>query len=179
MNKIATLILSIAAFSSSAMAFAKIETVPSVNLGRFAGAWYEIARNPIIFEPKCACARQLLSPLPDAKISVLNTCNKDTADGKLTEISGTAEASDETNSKLAVDFGFPWKGQYWIIALAPDYSYAAVTDSWGYSLYILSKTPTLDAASYQAALDAAQAQVSIKRLVVTDQTGCTYPAVTQ
>jgi apolipoprotein D and lipocalin family protein len=176
MKKIALILVSMAAFASSAAAFAKVETVAAVDLARFAGTWYEIARNPIIFEPVCACARQVLAPLPNGQISVLNTCNKNNVDGPLTSIRGTAEATDASDSKLAVDFGFPWKGDYWIIDLAPDYSYAVVTDRFGYSLYILSKTPNMDETSYQNALKAAETQVSIKRLVVTDQTGCTYPA---
>jgi apolipoprotein D and lipocalin family protein len=169
------MVISFIAFATSAFAFASIKTVPQVDLAKFAGTWYEIARNPIIFEPKCACARQVLTPMPDGKVAVLNSCNKDDVNGKLTTIRGTAEASDDTGAKLAVDFGFPWKGDYWIIDVAPDYSYAVVTDRFGYSLYILSRTPQMDPVSFQDALDAAKTQVSINRLKITDQNSCTYP----
>lgn len=155
---------------------AKVETVSHVDLSRYVGAWYDIASNPIIFQPSCPCERQLLTPTANGKVSVFNSCNKDTVDGKLTEIRGTAEPEDATNAKLAVDFGFPWKGQYWIIALDSDYRYAVVSDNFGYSLYILSKTPQLDPALYEQALQQAQAaHVSVKNLVASNQLGCTYP----
>lgn len=157
-------------------AFAKVETLPSVDLGKFAGTWYRIAANPIIFEPKCACARQVLSARPDGKIGVLNTCNKDTLDGKLVSISGTATATDSTHSKLSVNFGLPWGGDFYIIALAPDYQWAVVTDRFGYSLYIQAKTPTLSAEQFNEALSAASEQVSVNRLVLEQQDGCSYPA---
>lgn len=157
-------------------AFAKVETLPSLDLGKFAGTWYRIAANPIIFEPKCACARQVLSPGADGKINVLNTCNKNDVDGKLVTISGTATPKDSTNSKLSVNFGLPWGGDFYVIAVSSDYQVAVVTDRFGYSLYIQAKTPTISAEQYNEALDAAAAQVSTSRLQIEQQDGCTYPA---
>ncbi len=157
-------------------AFARVETVPSVDLTQYVGTWYEIARNPIIVEPKCPCARQVLTPRPDGQVDVFNSCNKYKVSGKLSVIRGTAKPSDPTGAKVAVNFGFPWKGDYWIIALDSDYRWAAVTDRFGYSLYILARTPFLDQASYEEAVKAASAQVSVRRLRPTEQLGCTYPA---
>jgi apolipoprotein D and lipocalin family protein len=156
--------------------FASVQTVPKVDLNRYVGTWYDIASNPILFQPSCPCERQVLTPEPSHKVSVFNSCNKKTASGPLSTIHGTAQAVDSTDAKLAVDFGLPWKGDYWIIGLDPDYRYAVVSDRFGYSLYILSKTPELDKSLYEAALEAAQkANVSTKRLVFSDQLGCQYP----
>lgn len=163
-------------FGSSA--FAAVETVSHVDLSRYVGTWYDIASNPIIFQPSCPCERQVLTPTADGKVSVFNSCNKGSPDGQLSEIRGTAEPVDGTNSKLAVDFGFPWKGAYWIIALDTDYRYAVVSDNFGYSLYILSKTPQLEDSLYQQALKSAQAaNVNTKNLVFSSQVGCQYPPV--
>ncbi|MBY0470902.1 lipocalin family protein [bacterium] len=168
-------LFSFSLFISNAFAFGLPQTVASVDLARFAGTWYEVARNPIVFEPTCACARQVLTPRADGKVDVYNSCNEGSPSGNLREIRGTAEATDSSGAKLSVDFGFFWSGDYWIVGLAPDYSYAVVTDRIGYSLYILSRTPEMDPALYDQALKDAAAQVSISRLVVQPKQVCSYP----
>ncbi len=179
MKKLALLLLAlcIGNVPSVSHAFARIQTVPHVELDRYVGTWYDISSNPILFQPSCACERQVLTPTADGKVSVFNSCNDPTAKDPLSEIRGTAEAVDPTDSKLAVDFGFPWKGDYWIIALDPEYRYAVVTDRFGYSLYILSKTPELDESLYNEALHSAATQVNVSNLKFSDQTGCVYPPV--
>lgn len=171
------LALMLVALSITQSAFADLITVPQVDLGRFAGTWYQIARNPIIFEPaNCFCARQVLTPRADGKIDVYNSCNRDSLTGPLAEIRGTAEVSDpKIMSKLSVNFGSPIKGDYWIIALDKEYRYAVVTDRFKYSLYILSKTPTLDEVLYQQAVTDAQVQVKTNKLKMTPQLDCRYP----
>ncbi len=170
-------LLSIFCISFVSQASGQIVTVPSVDVGRYLGTWYQISRNPMIFEGDCVCAQQKLGATSVAgQISVFNSCNDKTSAGPVRSVSGTATSVDAvSNSKFSVDFGFPWKGEYWIIALAQDYSYAVVTDSRGDSLYILSKTPTLDPLLYQEAVGEAQKQVSVSKLRTTDQTACTYP----
>jgi apolipoprotein D and lipocalin family protein len=155
-------------------AFAKLETVKSVDLGKFVGVWYRISANPIVFEPKSKCARQVLMPTADSKVAVYNSGNR-FSNGELFEIRGTAEAIDETGSKLEVDFGLPWKGSYWIIALDPEYRYAAVTDSHGYSLYIMSRFPTLDQELYKKAVAEVSTKINTDKLRMEDQSNCTYP----
>ncbi len=167
------LALSICLLGSNA--FAQIKTLDKVDLGKFAGTWYRIAANPIVFEPKSTCTRQVLTPSA-GPILVYNSAILQST-GKLFEIGGTAEPVDSTGSKLKVDFGGGRKGSYWIIAFDPANGYAAVTDSWGYSLYIMSRTPTLAANLYQKAVAEASAQVSTKKLQIQDQTNCTYPPI--
>ncbi len=170
------LLLAALGFSSAASAFFGIETVPRVDLGRYAGTWYRVSANPIIVEPKCACARQVLTPSNDGRIEVLNTCQRDQVGGEPVEIRGFATSNDETGARLSVDFGLPWKGQFWIVALDSEYRYAAVTDSVGYSLYIVSRTPELAPELYQEAVAAAQrANVRVDKLVMQSHQGCTYP----
>ncbi len=175
LNKLLILIQLICAYSFSFGA-ANIKTASNVDAARFLGTWYRIAANPIIFEPSCVCARQVLNMQSNGKIGVYNSCNKKDTTGKLVEIRGTAQPKDASVSKLSVDFGLPWKGSYWIIAVDQDYRWAVVSDSLGYSLYVMSKTIDLSPEQYQEAISAAMANnVSVKRLKIQSQAGCVYP----
>jgi apolipoprotein D and lipocalin family protein len=161
---------------ASAEAFGQIKTVDYVDPTLYVGTWYQIARNPHPFEKGCVCSRQVLA-LNGAGVDVYNSCNDQTVTGPLMEIRGTAVIDDSvTNAKLIVDFGLPKKGEYWIIGLDPQYRYAVVSDSTGQSLYVLSKTPTLDPGLYAQAVSDASNKLDTSRLSLTEQNGCTYPA---
>lgn len=155
-----------------------LETVPFVDVKSYLGTWYQIARNPLPFDNDCACTQQTLG-LDSIKnhVTVFNSCNDKTPAGVLQEIRGIAISDDPvSNARFTVDFGLPQKGQYWIIGLGANYEYAVVSDPSRRSLFILSKTPTLDPALYTEALGKAQAQIDISKLLFTEQTGCSYPA---
>lgn len=156
---------------------ASISTVSSVDVAKYAGRWYRISANPLPFEKDCFCTQQTLAPISGSpEVSVYNSCNDKSASGPLREIRGTAKSVEPiSNAKFEVDFGFPRKGEYWIIGLGQNYEYAVVTDSRGDSLYILSKTPTLDPKLYLEARDGAALQVDTSKLEVTDHSNCSYP----
>jgi len=155
---------------------AELETVPFVDVGRYLGDWYQIARNPLAFEGDCYCARQRLSLREDGNVGVYNSCNDAGINGPLREISGFATNDDpKSNSKFTVDFDLPHKGQYWIIGLDKDYRYAVVSDPSLKSLYILSKTPALSQELYNEATGLASRQLDISKLRGTVQLGCSYP----
>lgn len=160
----------------SASAWAQLSTVPYVDLNKYVGTWYQIARNPIFFENGCVCSRQVLTPLASGQVQVYNSCNLMSPDGPLRDISGLATNQDPvTNAKFKVDFNLPKKGDYWVIGLDAQYRYAVVSEPSMAALYILSKTPTLDAVLYQEALQKASDQVDISKLSITPQSGCVYP----
>ena len=176
MLKILFLVLLNSAVVQAGVKSDELKTVDYVELSKFAGTWYQIARKPVIFERGCVCSRQTLTPMEDGKIAVLNTCNLQNPQGKLASISGEATVVDaKSNAKLKVDFGLPYKGDYWIIGLAPDYSWAIVTDPGDVSLYVLSKTPTLSELDYQQAVTVAAQQRDVSVLTRTSQEGCNYP----
>jgi len=179
MNKTLLGLMVLVGVLASSFTFAdEIKTVAQVDLGKYLGNWYQISRNQNPFEPNCYCAVQILAPLSADSVSVRNTCNKDSITGDLAEIKGSASVTDApANSKLSVDFGFFFKGEYWIIGLDEQYRYAVVTDSKGSSLYILSKTPTLAPELYNKAVLDASSQVNVTKLKTTPQEGCTYPAL--
>jgi apolipoprotein D and lipocalin family protein len=155
------------------------EAVSSVDLSRYQGKWYEIARFPNRFEKSCAgdvTATYRLAT--DGGINVLNECRK--ANGEIKRAEGKARKADKNGptSKLEVRFApaflsflpVVW-GDYWVIALAPDYSYSVVGDSKRDYLWILSRTPVMDEAVYQKAVSAAAAQgFAVSRLLRTKQT---------
>ena len=117
-----------------------LETVPKVDLSRYTGHWFEIARYPNRFERKCdSNAMATYSLRSDGKISVVNTCK--TREGKLTQSNGWAQVVDQkTGSKLKVTFFWPFFGDYWIIDLSPNYEYAVIGEPSRKYLWILSRT---------------------------------------
>jgi len=139
-----------------------VRTVASVDLDRYLGQWYEIARYPNRFQRNCAGdVTATYAPRSDARIDVINRCRA--ADGAVIEARGVARVVDATSAKLKVRFApavlsplpFVW-GDYWIIGLAADYSWAVVASPDRRYLWILARTPALDSGQRAAALDAAR-----------------------
>jgi apolipoprotein D and lipocalin family protein len=129
-----------------------LAVVPSVDLGKYVGRWYEIARLPNRFEKKCVSSVTATYTLrPDGNIDVLNECKK--ASGELKKAKGKAKVVDkESNAKLKVTFFWPFYGDYWILDLGANYEYAVVGDESRKYLWILSRTPQIDEALYQKLL---------------------------
>ena len=130
----------------------KLETVPSVDLKRYVGTWYEIARYPNRFQKKCSSDTTANYTLrDDGKIQVVNACRK--SDGTLDTAKGTARVVDsQTNAKLKVTFFWPFYGDYWVIGLGKNYEYAIVGEPSRKYLWILSRTPQMTPALYQEAI---------------------------
>lgn len=154
------------------------DTVPSVDLSRYMGKWYEIARFPNRFQKKCSgnvtATYELQS---DGRIKVVNECRNQK--GETDRAEGTARRASKQgpDSKLEVRFAPSWLswlpavwGDYWILELADDYGYSLVGSPDRKYLWILSRTPQMDAATYQRLVDAAKAKgFEIERLAGTVQ----------
>ena len=123
-------------------------TVEKVDLKKYAGLWYEIAKIPNSFQDHCAYGTTAeYKLLEDGKIEVINKCYE--KDGEADIADGLAKVVDKkTNAKLEVSFfsilGIrPFWGDYWVIGLEDNYQWAVVgTPSRKYG-WILSRTPTL------------------------------------
>ena len=128
------------------------EVVPAVDLSRYVGQWYEIARLPNRFQKKCADSVTANYTLrSDGGIQVVNRCRK--SSGEFTTATGKATIVDKkTNAKLKVTFFWPFYGKYWILDLGPNYEYAVVGEPGRRYLWILSRTPQIDEALYQQLL---------------------------
>lgn len=120
-----------------------LETVLHVDLNRYIGRWYEIARYPNGFERKCARdVTAEYSIKSNGDIRVVNSCI--TSSGAVARSVGTAKVVDKsTNAKLKVTFFWPFYGNYWIIALGQGYHYAVVGEPSRKYLWILSRTPRI------------------------------------
>jgi apolipoprotein D and lipocalin family protein len=128
-----------------------LDVVPSVNIEKYMGTWYEIARYPNRFQDGCVATQVQYSLRPDGKVKVINSCCENSVDGKVKSIEGKAWSVDsQTNAKLKVQFFWPFRGDYWIIQLDKDYTYAVVGHPKRTYLWILSRTPVLDEATYGA-----------------------------
>lgn len=163
---------SAAAMSAAASADKPLATVPSVDLEKYMGRWYEIASFPQSFQKGCHCSAAEYSMTDKGYVRVVNTCRKGGAEGKIKTANGKAfVVAGSGNAKLRVQFFWPFRGNYWIIDLAPDYAYAVVGDPSRKYLWILSRTPRLDETLYREIVERAAAKsFNVSKLVRTDQT---------
>ena len=130
-----------------------LQTVSSVDLKKYCGKWYEIASYPQRFQKGCNCTIAEYTLNEKGFVIVENRCNKDSVDGKQSYIKGKAFVeSNSGNTKLKVQFFWPFTGKYWIIDLADDYSYAVVSQPNKKYLWILSRTPKMNDTIYQEIL---------------------------
>jgi len=123
--------------------------VERVDLQRYVGLWYEIAKIPNTFQRKCAAGTTAQYELrEDGRIAVVNQCIKN--DGEAIKAKGIAKIVDtKTNAKLKVSFVnlLGWRlfwGDYWIIGLDENYRWAVVGHPQRRYGWILSRTPTLE-----------------------------------
>lgn len=130
-----------------------LEVVPAVDLPRYAGTWYEVARTPNRFQNDCAGnVTATYRLLDDGEIEVINRCRR--ADGTPMEAVGRArqQDADGPTARLEVRFApaflsflpMVW-GDYWIIQLPDDYSYSVIGGPTREYLWILARTPALSA----------------------------------
>lgn len=137
-------------------------TVAAVDLDRYAGRWFEIARFPNRFQRQCAGdVTATYTVRPDDRIEVVNRCRR--ADGTVTEATGVARSvSPGSNARLEVRFAPAWLsflpfvwGDYWVIDLSDDYTTAVVgSPDRGY-LWLLARTPAVTEPVYQRLVAAA------------------------
>jgi apolipoprotein D and lipocalin family protein len=121
-----------------------LKTVSEVKVKSYLGKWYEIARYEHFFEKGCKNVTASYSLKDDGDIKVINRCTM-IEDDEEKEAEGVAYATDESFSKLKVSFFRPFYGDYWILDLADDYSYALVGSPSREYLWILSRTKSIDA----------------------------------
>jgi apolipoprotein D and lipocalin family protein len=147
----------------------ELKTVDYVDLEKYAGKWYEIASYPQRFQKGCLCTTAEYSLSNKGYVVVENRCKKEHVDGKDGYIKGKAFITKNSgNAKLKVQFFWPFKGKYWVIDLADDYSYAVVSHPNRNYLWILSRTSQLDKTIYAQILDRLAAKdFDLSKLVLT------------
>ena len=120
-----------------------VQTVAKVDLARYVGLWYEIARYPNSFQKNCRDSTAMYTARKDGDIEVVNRCRSE-KDGSTREAKARAWVVDtESNARLKVSFFWPFRGDYWIIDLGQDYEYAVVGTPNRKYLWILNRTPEM------------------------------------
>ncbi len=156
--RISSLLLAFSLAASAALAEAPpVQTVASVDLARYAGKWYEIAAFPMFFQRQCVGDTTAEYALrPDGDISVRNRCRTEDGFDEATARAWAVEGSG--NARLKVQFFWPFRADYWVIGLDPEYRWAVVGNPGRKYLWILSRTPQLPAALQESALASAREQ---------------------
>ena len=122
-----------------------LDVVPRVDIGRYAGRWYEVASLPVSQQAGCSCTTAEYQLIDDETIRVINRCRKGGPDGKIDEATGKAFVVPGTNNaKLRVQFFWPFRGDYWVIDLDSTYTYAVVGVPNRKYFWILSRKPAMD-----------------------------------
>jgi apolipoprotein D and lipocalin family protein len=166
-------LLGCAPTTTQRLGLAPPRTVAYVDLARYLGTWYDIASFPQRFQRGCTATTATYARRSDGQIDVLNRCRKGSLTGPEDSARGRARVVDgKSNAKLEVSFFRPFWGDYWILDLGADYEYAVVGDPSRDYLWILSRTPTLDAAVYDGIVERLRAQgYEVERLQRTLQPG--------
>jgi apolipoprotein D and lipocalin family protein len=142
MYRLLIVVFILISISGCSKPYPPLDTVKEVDLQKYVGTWYEIARYEHYFERGCRDVSATYTLKEDGDIKVVNRCTKEESEKK--EAVGVAYAVDESNSKLKVSFFRPFYGDYWIIMLDDDYRYAVVGDPSREYLWILSRAPKLE-----------------------------------
>ena len=170
---------------SSEASPAPLESIASLDVPRYMGTWYEVAKYPNWFQKRCiANTSATYTVQPNGMLQVLNRCQKE--DGSITDALGEAKQVGDTNSpKLKVRFAPAWLsflpfvwGNYWVIDLDPQYQLAAVSEPSRKYLWILSRTQTVEPKVYEALMQRLKQQgFNLDAIEISKQT--TEKPVTQ
>jgi apolipoprotein D and lipocalin family protein len=128
-----------------------IQTVEFVDIGKYAGRWYEIASYPARFQRGCRCTTADYEPVPGKnQIRVVNRCIRFThGKSRVSSVTGKAfVVNGSGNARLRVQFFWPFRGDYYIIGLADDYSWALVGNPQRKYLWILSRESFMPTDTY-------------------------------
>jgi apolipoprotein D and lipocalin family protein len=145
---VAFLVLLLAAAPATA---AEVRAVPSLDLNRYLGTWYEVARYPVFFQRGCTRSKAIYAQTRPDRISVTNTCIRN---GKLSSITG--DATIKAPGKLKVSFSkfIPLRADYWVLYVDKSYTTAVVGGPGRRTGWILSRKPNRSRESLGAALRA-------------------------
>ena len=137
-----------------------LTTVPALDVPRYMGTWYEIAKFPNWFQRKCVSNTRANYVLQaDGKVQVTNRCKRES--GEVDEAIGAARQIGAAHSpKLQVRFAPAWLslipavwGDYWVVELDDNYQWVAVSEPGRAYLWILSRSPRMEPATYAALLE--------------------------
>jgi apolipoprotein D and lipocalin family protein len=136
-----------------------LSTIKDLDLKRYMGTWYEIARYDHSFERGLTAVTATYELLPNGRITVWNQGYKDSPDGKLKKAKGKAKQPDPSDpGKLKVAFFLFFYADYYILELDDNYQWALVGSSSDNYLWILSRTSVLEKETMDHILSQARAR---------------------
>lgn len=146
--------------SACAIATAPLAAIGQLDVSRYQGVWYEIAKYPNRFQAQCVRnTRAEYRKAEDGTLQVINQCIE--ANGQLKRAQGAArQVDDENSAQLKVRFAPAWLsflpfvwGNYWVIDLDADYQLAAISEPTREYLWILARQPHVDSGDYKRLLE--------------------------
>jgi apolipoprotein D and lipocalin family protein len=147
------------AFFGCASSKGDLPVVKTVDLQRYSGTWFEILRLPNSFEGGLTCITANYSLKDNGDIKVLNSGHKIDDPSMIKTSTGTAWMPNPSEpTKLKVRFFWPFSGDYWILALDPDYKYVMIGEPARDYLWILSREKTLAEQTVNTLLAQAKSQ---------------------
>lgn len=148
------LVIFLAIFTGCQAQDGKREPVKQLDLLRYSGKWYEIARYPHRFERDLCGVSATYILRPDGKIGVLNAGFRGSLNGEYTQATAIAKPADkQIQGKLKVYFVPFFGAAYWVLDVDPDYQWAIVGSRSMKYLWILSRTPQMDNSLYDKLID--------------------------
>lgn len=115
------------------------------DLQRYSGTWYEVAAMPNPFQRNCTATQATYTPLPQGEVEVHNLCHKQSPEGPVSQVRGRAWAPEPSRpSELKVRFFWPFSGDYFVLALDPNYQWAVVGQPKRRYLWILSRSRQME-----------------------------------
>jgi apolipoprotein D and lipocalin family protein len=150
---------------------APLEVVPSFEISRFLGTWYEIGGIPTAEQANCTGTTATYSLRSNGDVDVLNRCFEKSLTGPEITARGRAFIPNPAEpTKLKVEFFWPFAGDYQIMALDSDYQYAMIGTPTRKYLWVLSRSKELPEATWNSLIEKAQAQgYSLQAIVKTRQ----------
>lgn len=147
------------AHAQAAPASAPLDTIERLDVPRYMGTWFEIAKYPNRFQKQCVSNTSADYRLQaDGQVRVLNRCV--TGDGRISEAIGMArQLGGAASPRLQVRFAPAWLsfipavwGAYWVIDLDPQYQLVAVSEPRQEYLWVLARSPVVNSSAYEALL---------------------------
>lgn len=154
-----------------------VASIESLDVARYMGRWYEISRYPTWFQKKCRDSSRAEYALKDnGEVAVTNRCRLENGEMNVATAVGR-QVGGSRSARLKVSFAPGWLsflpmvwGDYWVVDIDPEYSLVAVSEPSREYLWVLSRTPQVDAARYEALLGRlAEQGFDLSRLITTKQ----------
>lgn len=144
--------------------------VPHVDITKFSGLWYEVARTYNDYEKNCVAATVEYALQDDNTYKIYNRCFEHDIGGDLIEYRGTARSVDGSSmSKIDMTYYYFFTTEYRVIHLENDYSAAVVADEDMEQVWIMSRKPTLSKRKFDKILTRLENNMDLNRLIYTPQ----------